>query len=333
MSSSQQTFGTVVSVAASHHQGDSRYVVFSRDEQCTANSVAAVAVFATTAVETWQMIDPESILSLGDTLYKVARQRGVPHDDLCPDLVPTEFTHENWRYSLNIGHAIHSGVHSDNTSTQLSIGLQKFFQNEIGGVVVSCNLTFAIYTLPDGRYVLFDSHKRNRNGRYRESGTAVITYHSTIFTLAETIANNLSSLENRLFSICSVKVTSFVPSSQQTISEDNSLISIQNMIFSKETTAQRKSRMNCDNPPILLQKAIPSKKTKAQRKSFPISMQKAIPSEKTKAQQKSPLISMQNTIPFKETRAQRKTRMNRERQQRHRMKNQVKESDLYFKLT
>ena len=105
-------------------------------------------------------------------------------------------------------------MHSDITSTELSIGLRKNCQHEICGVVVSCNLTVLIFTLPDGRYALFDSHKSNGFGRYTENDTAVINYHRTIFSLAETIAVNLSSFANKSFSICSVKVTFFVLSSQ-----------------------------------------------------------------------------------------------------------------------
>ena len=109
-------------------QSDKCFSKFSRNRQCTANSVAAIVMAADVPVSVWRSENMDDILKMGDHLYKITREQikrsGYDNIYLDPLDIPLEFNHAAVRYEL-ISHTS-SIIGGNNREVDLTENLSRF---------------------------------------------------------------------------------------------------------------------------------------------------------------------------------------------------------------
>ena len=171
-------------------QNNEHFADFSRNRQCTGNSVAAIITAANVPLSGWEPDTLDSILIMGDHLYKTTRDRNTSLADnyvlMDPSEIALEFTYGGVRYELERNMMFQG----DNREAHLADALGQFFIQCHAGVLVSHTFSVAVFRMDNGLFGLFDSHERDSSGRHFTGGNAVLTMHASIQSLVHTVECN-----------------------------------------------------------------------------------------------------------------------------------------------
>ena len=86
--------------------------------------------------------------------------------------------------------------------------LHDFFSTNSKGVVISSDLTVAVFKISHRNgvfFAIFDPHSRNEYGQPAENGLARVTFHTNIRSVTNTITSSYYFTENSIKSIQSSK--------------------------------------------------------------------------------------------------------------------------------
>nr|XP_021333346.1 uncharacterized protein LOC101884770 [Danio rerio] len=172
----------VMSVTASHCQNDDRYSSYSRNRQCTCNSLMFLAVH--NERNELKSFDLDWILQRGDAVYTVVKQslqtKGQFVDSFLNfDELPNSMQTNAHQYDI-LKHPQRSGLLKDTPALDEYENLENTLQclkNDATHALLLCGgLCIAVFRDRSGRFGYFDSHCRKPDGMYtgERTGTAVM---------------------------------------------------------------------------------------------------------------------------------------------------------------
>lgn len=148
--------GALNTVRGSFNQGDSRFSDASRGRQCVCNSLVAICILQTFD-STCSSSDLDSILTVGDTLYKNVR-KNVNTDFLEISQLPSSYKYEDTIYCINVTEDDFIGI----CSTDLELALESSFKHAQSAILLLDSTAIAVFLDRSGLIVLFDSHARSK---------------------------------------------------------------------------------------------------------------------------------------------------------------------------
>ena len=253
-------------IAASFHQGNGRFSIESRGNQCTCNALAFLAVSRYNTVTCSAELD--TILHWGDTLYNVVRndliQRNSFHNnhfqfsELPDDFVINDIAYRVERGNLACG-PLQNLVNGNDSLPDLHDALQLLAATDTNGaLLLSGGICIAVFKDRNNRYGFFDSHSRDIQGLLSNTGTAVVLTFADLNSLINRIymlyssLNFLSSMQYELLPInikalhCPETCPAHTPNQSQ--SNSNKLPKQRRKrLQSKQKTAWKLSRKSCNH--------------------------------------------------------------------------------------
>lgn len=162
-------------VRGTRNQNDTRFNTSSRNHQCTANAIVALAYSELLHFSTWSSSIVNNILDYGDGLYLrsiAVRDSSVINDpNLTVVEVYSKFVIDNVSFNLNIleVESIDGRVNLETNGPFYKIvdGLRLIFQN-YRSAILTCQLLSTCVSKSSTTYYVFDSHSRDSEGKYVE---------------------------------------------------------------------------------------------------------------------------------------------------------------------
>ncbi|XP_029923306.1 uncharacterized protein LOC115370422 isoform X2 [Myripristis murdjan] len=203
-------------VHGSFHQGDSRFVYGG--VQCMAIALVSLAKHTVSSAFSWDRLDLDRALILGDELYTSLRElktfSHVSNLLSVPDLPQhLELDGQVFRFSFGdtvLGEVgVTEGEYIDfGVFVSLRNGLERIFSQYSTCLLTLCGNTTAIMR-EDGRFAVVDSHSRSNTGLLHHDGTSVVLHFACLDDLHHYICRLADSLSSRekLFELCGVTVS------------------------------------------------------------------------------------------------------------------------------
>ncbi|KAF2888220.1 hypothetical protein ILUMI_17953, partial [Ignelater luminosus] len=153
------------------NQNDRRFDKESRNTQCTAVAVLALAYSRVKHVKRWTTEDVDEILIQGDTYYKncvdaLKESNKFIDNKLLVDEVLIKFPLEGYEMNLEIQDCMINGLldaKDDNDALNLKKGLEEFFKDNDTCIVTTRSISVAVWKNEE-IYYYYDSHSRDENG-------------------------------------------------------------------------------------------------------------------------------------------------------------------------
>ncbi|XP_029930978.1 uncharacterized protein LOC115375642 [Myripristis murdjan] len=175
----------VISVQASHYQGDNRYDPFSRNHQCTCNALAFLAYHSEGTH--FRKSDLDSVLQVGDALYTRTKRQLIAEgkfqsEHLTMEEVPVSVTTNRHTYIVHKSDVLMGSLRvtgrGDYAGWWLSLSerLQCLSADVTHALLTISPLCIAVFRDRSGRYGFFDPHARTAEGLPDRTGngTAVM---------------------------------------------------------------------------------------------------------------------------------------------------------------
>ncbi|KAG1928321.1 hypothetical protein F2P79_023725 [Pimephales promelas] len=174
------TASRVVSVRASHCQGDFRYASFSRNHQCTC--VALTFLANQNEGIAFKRPDLDRVLEEGDALYISTKLQLIAEgqfnfDHLTMEEVPLRVSSFNRTYNVLKSGVMHGYLRAPGTEEwliPLTERLQCLSTDVSYALLIVSPECIAVFRDRSGRYGYFDSHSRTAAGLPHPNGTAVM---------------------------------------------------------------------------------------------------------------------------------------------------------------
>ncbi|XP_037832270.1 uncharacterized protein LOC108228509 [Kryptolebias marmoratus] len=188
----------VLSVRATHSQGDNRYRAFSRNHQCTCMALTFLAYHNEGLQFDTMLLD--RVIKKGDKLYastkrQLMRDGTFRSNHLTVEEMPSNVMTEKNIYEVHttgirVGHVLSPGGSprgSRQMGLPLALQLECLSENVTHAFLLVTPECIAVFRDRNGRFGVFDSHSRDSAGLPHPNGTAVMMTFS-----------NLSGLVNHL---------------------------------------------------------------------------------------------------------------------------------------
>ncbi|CAH0384546.1 unnamed protein product [Bemisia tabaci] len=191
---------------------DSRiYEGYGRNKQCTCMSLSAICMSKLITFPSWSPIIVDGTLDCGNRLYYLSVETYQQRFGRCLDasgFFPADETHPVVEI---LGHTFNISVPLEpfqGILPELFPELTRFFDQYEHGILTCSLLSVAVFK-KDGTFLIFDPHKRDRNGLRLASDDAVATLASfeSLEAMVATLRYNFSSNNLSLFCIAPVLVT------------------------------------------------------------------------------------------------------------------------------
>ncbi|XP_055856560.1 uncharacterized protein LOC129919626 isoform X2 [Episyrphus balteatus] len=182
-----------------------------RNTQCTSNAVMALCMSQLKSVTTWNTDFIDKILVQGHELHvqsisSFVERFGQPPPSsfyLAADEVLEFFSVENTNFHVEYKLDPFQGYIDE--SECFFTELNRFFSNELFGVLTVANLSVAVLK-NENLICLFDPHSRDQNLNAVTNGVAVLLMFKSIQELVSTFKSSLDSMLKPLFSITPLKI-------------------------------------------------------------------------------------------------------------------------------
>ncbi|XP_024120549.1 uncharacterized protein LOC112141651, partial [Oryzias melastigma] len=181
---------------ASHSQNDNKYSTFSRNKQCTCNSLMFLSFLNENENITAEDLD--NVLDKGDSIY-CEQRKSFPNNsflafDELPDIVSARATVYNIKKELEsrFGSFKDPVPEAADDYLDLTAGLSCLLSDVQYALLIISNICIAVFRTSCGKYGFFDPHSRTSTGMPVLPGTNV---HGTAIMLTFT---NLQDMIDRL---------------------------------------------------------------------------------------------------------------------------------------
>ncbi|XP_024114432.1 uncharacterized protein PF14_0093, partial [Oryzias melastigma] len=208
-------------VQASHSQNSLKYLTFSRNKQCTCNSLIFLAFLHEN--ENITTADLDIVLDKGNTLYCEQRQK-FPNNiylafDELPDIVPARANvyHINMQKQSRFGSFKDPVPLAANDYLDLTAGLSCLLSDVKYALLIMSNLCIAVFRTHAGQYGFFDPHDRTRTGMpilgTNAHGTAIMLTFANLQKMTDTLVKCFQELGVSSSTVYELKPVEFHPSS------------------------------------------------------------------------------------------------------------------------
>ncbi len=188
-------------ISGSFAQNDIRFDNESRNKQRTANSVIFLA-FTSILKQNITSVDLDSILTIGDQIYKVSYREAIKLRSEITALTKSQIinpylaAHEVQKHIfVNIARfniqkfkvscqPLSNKEYSGNFNNHAKTYIERFFKEYDNGIFICSSLSIALHKMHD-MYVIFDPHERSVNGLAERHGKSNIFFFSNIQLLCE----------------------------------------------------------------------------------------------------------------------------------------------------
>ncbi|XP_036066986.1 uncharacterized protein LOC118598426, partial [Oryzias melastigma] len=186
-----------VCLQASRSQNSKKYMEFSRNKQCTCNSLTFLAFLYEN--ESINITDLDNILDQGDQMYQQIRKRITNENYLALDELSDQVTARTQVYNVNTELPLRFGMFQDlpsedaNFFLDLEAGLSCLLSDVQYALLLMSSLCIAVFRNRSGRYGFFDPHTRTRSGlpvleESHDSGTAVMLTFTHLSDMVATLS-------------------------------------------------------------------------------------------------------------------------------------------------
>uniref|UniRef100_A0A3B3CJC3 ATP-dependent DNA helicase n=1 Tax=Oryzias melastigma TaxID=30732 RepID=A0A3B3CJC3_ORYME len=193
---SQHPLNTSDCVQASHSQNDSKYHTFSRNKQCTCNSVIFLSFLNEN--ENITTADLDNVLDKGNSIYCEQRKSFPNNPFLAVDELPDIVTARTNVYNVNKELQSRFGSFKDpvpeaaDNYLDLTAGLSCLLSEVQYALLIMSNLCIAVFRTSHGKYGFFDPHSRASTGMpvppgANVCGTAIMLTFTNLQAMIETL--------------------------------------------------------------------------------------------------------------------------------------------------